>query len=138
MDISSRAGDAPLTMEKSDEQSPSSLVFVYQAQSGLFNGLIDMAHKTFSPQTYQCHLCALTYSTFGMRKEWKQFLETLNLPCEFLHADELRRQYGASDTPLPAIFQKKGGKLELWIDADAINACRTIDDLKQLITDRLK
>jgi hypothetical protein len=124
-------------MEKRDERLNPSLVFVYHADSGLFHGLTDMAHKTFSPQTYQCHLCALTYSTFGMRKEWKKFLETLDLPFEFLHADELKRRYGASDTPLPAIFQKSDGKIELWIDAAAINACRTMDDLKQLITKRI-
>jgi len=125
-------------MKKRDEQLKSALVFVYHAESGLFHGLADMAHKTFSPQTYQCNLCALTFSTFGMRKSWKQFLETLRLPLEFLHADQLRQQYGDSGTPLPAIFMKKEGRLELWIDADSINACRTMDDLKRLITERLK
>ena len=125
-------------MEKRDEPLKPSLVFVYHAESGLFQGLVDMAHKTFSPQTYLCNLCALTFSTFGMRKGWKQFLETLRLPLEFLHADQLKQQYGDSGTALPAIFMKKDGELELWIDADSINACRTMDDLKQLITDRLE
>jgi hypothetical protein len=125
-------------MWKRDEQLNPALVFVYHAESGLFQGLADMAHKTFSPQTYQCNLCALTYSTFGMHKSWKQFLETLRLPLEFLHADQLRQQYGDSGTPLPAIFMKRDGRLELWIDADSINACRTMDDLKQLIRDRLE
>jgi hypothetical protein len=124
--------------EKRDERLKPSLVFVYHAESGLFHGLTDMAHKTFSPQTYQCNLCALTYSTFGMRKGWKQFLETLCLPLEFLHADQLRQQYGMLSTPLPAIFIKKDSGLELWIDADAINACRTMDDLKRLIKDKLE
>jgi hypothetical protein len=113
------------------------LVFVYHAESGLFHGLVDMAHKTFSPQTYRCHLCALTYTTFGMRKEWKRFLLALDRPFEFLHADEFGRDYGAPVTPLPAIFQKRDGRLELLIDAEAINACRTINDLERLITSRL-
>ncbi|HVG34583.1 MAG TPA: hypothetical protein VM911_16045 [Pyrinomonadaceae bacterium] len=126
-------------MKRRDEQLKPALVFVYHAESGLFHGLADMAHKTFSPQTYQCNLCALTYSTLGMRKSWKQFLETLRLPVEFLHADQLKQQYGESaGTALPAIFMKRDGRLELWIDADSINACRTMDDLKRLITDRLE
>ncbi len=29
-----------------------SIVFVYNADSGLFNALPDIAHKTFSPATY--------------------------------------------------------------------------------------
>jgi hypothetical protein len=109
------------------------LVFVYNAESGLFNAVTDTAHKIFSPQTYNCKLCALTYSAFGMRKSWKRFLETLNRPLEFLHADELQSRYGISGVRLPALFKKEGERLELAIDAEAINACRTIEDLQQLI-----
>jgi hypothetical protein len=121
-----------------NREVPAPLVFVYHADSGLFNALTDLAHKTFAPQMYQCHLCALTYSTFGMRRSWKRFLETLDRPFEFLHADELKRLYDVSDTPLPAIFKKEGTRLELLIDAQAINTCLTIDDLKKLIAGRLR
>ncbi|HEY0405865.1 MAG TPA: hypothetical protein VGC89_09055 [Pyrinomonadaceae bacterium] len=120
-------------MMKSKDQSKPTLVFVYNADSGIFNALADAAHKTFSPQTYQCNLCALTYSTFGMRKGWKRFLETLDSPFRFLHADELRERHGISDATLPAIFKQEGESLKLWIDAASINACRTMDDLKSLI-----
>jgi hypothetical protein len=121
-----------------DREATAPLVFVYNADGGLFNALTDLARKTFAPQTYQCHLCALTYSTFGMRRGWKQFLETLNRPFEFLHSDELKRLYDVSDTPLPAVFKREGERLELLVDAQAINACRTTDDLKELITSRLR
>ena len=114
-----------------------SLVFVYNADSGLFNSLSDMSHKIFSPETYQCNLCALTHSTFGMRKSWKRFLETLDRGFEFLHADELKTRHGVSNVALPAIFMKEDGSLKLWIDASEINGCRTIDDLKRLIKERL-
>lgn len=120
-------------MEKRINHSNSSLVFVYNAESGLFSALTDMAHKIFSPQTYGCNLCALTHSTFRMRKSWKRFLETLGRPLEFLHADELKNMYGISGLPLPVVFKKEGQQLELLIDADSINKCLTIDDLKQLI-----
>ena len=124
-------------MERIDQPNPT-LVFVYNADSGLFNALGDLAHKILAPETYQCNLCALTYSTFGQRKSWKHFLETLGRPLEFLHADELKRRYDVSDVPLPAIFKKEGDGLELWIDADSINACRTIDDLQHLIEKSLQ
>ena len=123
-------------MKKKGDASNSALVFVYNAGSGLFNAVTDMAHKAFSPQTYGCNLCALTHSTFGMRKSWKRFLETLERPSEFLHADELKSRYGISDEPLPAIFKKESGGLKLLIDAASINACLTIDELRQLIIDR--
>jgi hypothetical protein len=109
------------------------LVFVYNADSGLFNAMADAAHKIFSPATYACNLCALTYSTFGMRKEWKQFLNTVGRPLEFLHADELKKVHGISDVPLPAVFSKVCDRLEVLVGAEAINRCRTIEDLVGLI-----
>lgn len=109
------------------------LIFVYNAGSGLFNVVADAAHKIFSPETYQCQLCALTHSTFGMRKGWKQFLETLDVPLEFLHADELKERYGVAEVPLPAVFKKEDGGLKLLIAAAAINACSTLEELQQLI-----
>lgn len=123
-------------MERTDQSNPA-LVFVYNAESGLFNALTDMSHKILSPGTYQCNLCALTYSTFGMRKSWKRFLEALDRPLEFLHADELKKRYGVSDIPLPAIFKKKGGSMKLLIGASEIDSCRTIDDLKRLVKKRV-
>ena len=111
------------------------LVFVYNADSGVFNTLADVAHKIFSPQTYACNLCALTHTAFGMRDEWKRFLDGLDRPLEFLHADELAARYGVSGVPLPAIFRRDGERLELLADADAINACRTLDDLMRLVLD---
>ncbi len=109
------------------------LVFVYNADSGLFNLLTDIAHKAFSPKTYACNLCAITHSSFGMKNEWRQYLDNLNISFEFLHADELKADYQVEDIQLPAVFKIINGQLELIVDANAINSCRTIDDLKQLI-----
>ncbi|HEV3467709.1 MAG TPA: hypothetical protein VG148_00195 [Pyrinomonadaceae bacterium] len=114
------------------------LVFVYNADSGLFNAVADAAHKIFSPRTYRCNLCALTHSALGMRKDWKRFLEGLGVPLEFLHADELRARHGAAAVPLPAVFTKNDDRLEVLLGADAINSCRTGDELKQLIVNRMK
>lgn len=111
----------------------STLIFVYNAESGLFNALADIGHKIFSPQTYSCQLCALTHSHFGMRKEWKQFVESLNRPVEFLHADELKSRYTLENLSLPVILEKKNERLRTLIDAEAINACRNIQDLKRLL-----
>jgi hypothetical protein len=123
-------------MKRTDD-AKSGLIFVYNANSGLFNTLSDVAHKIFSPQTYPCNLCAITHSTLGVRKEWKQFLSSLDSPLEFLHADELKAHYGIMGVPLPAIFRRDGENMEVLIDANSINACGTVDDLKQLILSKL-
>lgn len=113
------------------------LVFVYNADSGLFNALIDFAHKTFSPQTYQCNLCAITYSMFGMKKDWQEFLKTLELPLEFLHKDELLKKYKIENPSLPAIYLKADHDLLLWITTEEINRCASLIDLQQRISTKL-
>ncbi|MCH7546827.1 MAG: hypothetical protein IID30_10550 [Planctomycetes bacterium] len=114
------------------------LLFVYNADRGMFNTLSDMAHKVFSPRTYSCNLCALTHSTFSMRGEWKEFIESLGVELEFLHRDEFRKIEGASEEELPAIFSKQDEKMEILADAASINACKTMDELKDLIRERLE
>ena len=113
------------------------IVFVYNADSGLFNTLTDTAHKLFSPETYECNLCAMTFSALGMKKEWKEFLDTMDIPLEFLHRDELKEKY-STEVELPAIFLKSGKELNLVIDANAINECKDIADLKQLINEKIQ
>jgi hypothetical protein len=120
-------------MENQSKRTRPALVFVYNADSGVFNALTDVAHKIFSPQTYRCNLCALTHSAVGMRKEWRRFLNGLDAPLEFLHADELKARYGVAGVPLPAIFKRDGENIEVLVGADSINACRTMGDLKRLI-----
>ncbi len=110
------------------------LVFVYNADSGLFNTLSDIAHKIFSPATYSCHLCELSHSHFTMRSEWAAFIKTLKLEGEFLHRDEFIKQYGNDHHAFPAIFLRQGDEITLCIDAKTINGCEDIDDLKVLIS----
>ena len=113
------------------------IVFVYNADSGLFNALSDSAHKIFSPETYNCNLCAITHSALGMKTEWKKFLNTFDAPLEFLHRDELKEKY-AIKVPLPAIFLKSGEGMKLIIESEQINACKDIEDLKNLINDKIQ
>lgn len=114
------------------------LIFVYNADTGLFNAVADMAHKFLSPETYACNLCAITHSHIGMRREWRQFIKSLTIPVEFLHRNELLATYGLTWIPLPAIFIKQPqAEPELWLDADTINACRNLPDLIALIKTNL-
>lgn len=115
----------------------STIIFVYNADSGLFNALTDTAHKIFSPSTYECNLCALTHGNFGMRNEWKAFLESLNIEMEFLHKNELAEHYKINNAKLPAIYNKIDNQLTELIPADLINQCQNLAELKQLIQAKL-
>lgn len=113
------------------------LIFVYNADSGIFNTLSDIAHKLFSPDTYQCNLCNLTHGYFQAREEWVTFLDDMDADIEFLHRDEFVKQYSSNqnikDVALPAIFIKDNDDIKLWIDKNIINEMSSTDDLMETI-----
>lgn len=109
------------------------LLFVYNADSGLFNTLSDIAHKLFSPDTYQCQLCAITHSAFRERKAWKRYIETLGIPCEFLHRDEFTMRHQTPDAKFPAVFQETDGRLTQCVTAEELAACRSMEELAALV-----
>ena len=114
------------------------LVFVYNADSGVFSELKDYIHKAVSPSTYGCPLYALTYGGRGMKREWKEYLQGLDYTTEFLHRDEMVAKYPAVSVHLPAVFKKSGSSLTLLLDAGAIKSCRDLEDLMDLLTYKLK
>jgi len=109
------------------------LVFVYNADSGMFNTLTDIAHKVFSPKTYECNLCAISHSYFNERDEWKDFISNLDVECEFLHRDEFLKKYQSSEKSFPVIFEFQGEELKVCLSAEKINGCKSMDDLKEQI-----
>jgi hypothetical protein len=113
------------------------LVFVYNADSGMLNTLVDIAHKILSPKTYNCNLCMLTHGYFSARKNWLDFLQTLNIEMEFLHRDELIKHHPDSSDALPAIFIEHD-KFDLLISADEIHALQSVEALQDLIKKKIK
>jgi hypothetical protein len=113
------------------------LIFVYNADSGIINSVKDWAHKIVSPETYACSLCALTYDNLGMRRPWRAFIKELGYEVEFLHRDELAEQYGIKNVNLPAIFIHQNGKPQLWIKSNAMDSCESLNDLQNLVSQKL-
>lgn len=114
------------------------LLFVYNADSGLFNTVADIAHKVLSPSTYACNLCALTHGHFQVREEWVGFLKTLDADCEFLHRDEFHAKYGRTNVGLPAIFRNVAGAPAPLLDADTLGDCTSLEQLIAILLQRLR
>lgn len=115
------------------------LIFVYNEGSGFFNAMGGWAHKLLSPQTYQCVLCRTTSGLTGMLVPWKNYLERLDIPKEFLHRDEFRRQHpqlGA--TPLPVILAERAGRIEVLLSAEDIRAASGVAGLISRLQLRLE
>ena len=131
-----------------NEISEVKLIFIYNADAGgFFTGIKDTLHKTFRKSTYQCNLCAVTFGAFGMKKEWKKYVNNLDAPVEFfkkdkfkfefLHKDEFEDKYLIEDAKFPSAYIMKENKLELFISQDEMNAVKSIEDLKKIIDERL-
>lgn len=110
------------------------LVFVYNADSGIFSGIKDLVHKSVSPKTYECNLCGLTYGGISMKQDWKEFVENLPIKVAFLHKDEFIKKYPQlASVSFPVVFKKEGKTLEEFISSDEINKQKSLEDLKKLI-----
>lgn len=115
------------------------IIFVYNAESGLLHTLSDYFRKIAMPSTYPCNLCAITYGNFGMKNEWKVFIDNLDVPVEFLHKDEFMKSYDINNASFPCGYLvENGSSPELFITSYEINKCKTLDDLKELVMDKVQ
>ena len=116
-----------------------SLIFIYNANSGKINALLDTAHKIFSPDTYECNLCALTFNSFSENKLWKSFRETSSIKMDFLHTDEFKKEYASKfgyKFTYPIVLLNNNEELEVFISTETINTVKTTKDLIKLIKSR--
>ncbi len=113
------------------------LIFVYNAESGLFNSLSDFAHKILSPSTYKCQLCALTYGNFNMNTQWKKFINTLPVKVIFLHKDEFISKYGFGYAGFPSAYIKDNERIKPLITVTEFQQRKSLEELKQLVSSKV-
>jgi hypothetical protein len=117
----------------------SHVIFVYALDGGLFNDLTNFAHKIVSPQTYPCNLCTLTSGMVSKKREWTDFLRGLGVKTELLHRNEFAQRYPTIKHSLPAAFRVTGdAEPELLITSDELNACRDLDALISLVSEKVE
>lgn len=109
------------------------LIFVYNADSGLYNSLVDFTHKIFSPQTYGCNLCKLSFGNFNEKKEWKEFVSSFKILSFFFHRDEFENIYRIKKKKYPAVFWQNNLQTVQIISAEEINACNSTSALINLV-----
>ncbi len=103
------------------------LIFVYNADSGLLNTLMDIGHKIIKPETYTCSLCNLTFGNFTENKKWKDFRKSTDIEMEFLHRDEFVEKY-KMELPCPVIL-KGPEPLETAIPTEKLKEMKSLDEL---------
>lgn len=83
-----------------------------------------------------------------MKKNWKNFVNDLDVSVEFkkkdkfqfefLHKDEFSEKYKIKDAKFPSAYLSDAIGLELFISQDEMNAVKTIDELKDLVNQKLE
>lgn len=111
------------------------LIFIYNGDSGKVNAVVDWAHKLVSPSTYQCDLCNLTYGTFGQKKEWKKFVDSLGIDAEFIHRNDVPTEF--KDLQPPTIVYLEDESSTIILTADEFKDIKDLDQLMTTIKDRL-
>lgn len=135
----------PDAANKQTVQSPNSfavtsakeIILVYNAYGGIYPGAADFLHKIISPSTYPCNLCYISFGTFGMKPEWKQFLDSLPYQKKEIHKDQFKNKYQPEDLPLPVIMISDGANIQLLASAAELNQCKTLQQLKDLVRSKL-
>jgi hypothetical protein len=114
------------------------LIFVYNAKAGFLNGMMDSIHKTVSPDTYDCGLCAITHGFFTMDKAWRAYLKSLPYEASFYHRPDFKAAFpDAADLPLPLIGLEEGGAIRVLIGPDGLKSCKDSNALAALIDAKL-
>jgi hypothetical protein len=113
------------------------LIFVYNAKSGLKNKLLDALHKSFSPSTYSCDLCSLTYGHVTVKKQWSAFLASAEFEKEFLYTDTFQLRFPNEVVDFPAVFEEKDGNLNVLIPAQEMKELTDLNSLIEKIKQRI-
>lgn len=108
------------------------LIFIYNADSGLGNLILNGAHKILSPRTYDCKLCELTFGAFAEKSIWKKFRTESDLDMEFLHKDEFKKQYASKfghKFTFPIVLAATENNLEVFITTDEMKDFKSQEEL---------
>jgi len=110
------------------------LIFVYNADAGLAQGILDSVHKLVSPATYRCSLCAVTHGALRMDPKWRAWLKQLPVPPAFYHRDDSP----FTGIELPVVLIQREGAAEVLIPAERLNTLRSVDALIAAIEAELR
>jgi hypothetical protein len=111
--------------------SSSKIVFVYNAEAGLLNGMMDSLHKTVSPETYECALCSITHGMFSMDKTWRAYLKSLPFESVFYHRKDFGEAFPTVSFELPVILLQRGEKLTELVSAKHMKKAADVNALSK-------
>jgi hypothetical protein len=78
-----------------------------------------------------CSLCDVTHGMFTERASWREWRQSLKVPFELFHRDDMPADVSAMLTDLPAVVARTGESVVLVLDHQSLETCD--GDLQQFI-----
>lgn len=123
-----------------EKQKIEKLIFIYNANSGKRNALLDTIHKLVSPNTYDCNLCDITFGVFTENKLWRKFRSDSKLAMEFLHKDDYLKKYKSKFNykfTFPIVLAVHSDSLSVFITTEELNGYKNAESLMQSVVKRM-
>ena len=115
------------------------LVFVFNADSGKLNAIKDSIKKIFNKAAYECNLCGVAFGTFGMKNDFKNFIQNLDVETDFLHKDEFPGPYPEPEVKeFPCCYLYKNGKMEIFINRDEMDSYQNQEELIEAVKKKVQ
>jgi hypothetical protein len=105
------------------------IILTYNAKSGLKNAILDSLHKIFSPSTYPCNLCTLTYGNFSENPNWKNFRTQSKLQMSFYHIDEFEAKFGKLNYRYPVALLHQNKTFDTLISPEEFKQFKNTEEL---------
>ena len=102
--------------------------FIYNANDDIFSVINDFFHKSLSPKTYDCDLCALSYGMFSKKEKWSNFLDSLQYDYAFIYKNQSNPILDHVDS-FPVILFQQDDDIMVLVSTDDISKCNSIDEL---------
>ena len=95
---------------------------IYHADGGIIGELSDVWGKRTGPA--QCSLCDITHKGISMKRDWKNFTNSLDVDFELLHLNEQTQvlaDFTAGKTP--CVVGEELGEMKILVDAESLEGC---------------
>jgi len=116
------------------------VIFIYNANSGVRNKVLDSMQKVFRPSTYDCNLCDITFGVLTENRTWKKFRQQSSYQMLFLHKDEFTKKYASKfgyKFDFPIVLMEGANGLEVLISTNELHQFKTSHDLIKVLNDRI-
>jgi hypothetical protein len=106
------------------------LIFVFNADSGTVNALLDSARKLL--RLNGCTLCTITHGLAGEKSEWRECKEEIGVPIDYVHRDEIDAGLAKIvEGQLPCVVAEAGSDRLLLLTPDVLDRCKgSVADLR--------